>query len=303
MNIDDLVRAARPRPAHDWYRSDAGQRVLDLILTTAPEDRSMPRRTLTSRRLLLDGARPPSPVATAPCSCRAATSRGGVAAPDRQRRTRSGHPQRTHRRPDRGRRRSRRSRSCSRRPSVPTRIPTSGVCTSFRHRGRIADRSGPCPPLHDHPAFGVGAVGTRRSAGPGTPCSPRWTPEPPSPRRPTSRVAGRGSPTRWTLPGPTVILADPGPWKRLPAPTSKPAGAHRPGCRTDLLPGRAPVHRRTAGDAAGGSGRSRTAVEVAPAQRHTERHRQCAVRGGWGSGIRRPPRPAYARRRTGCWPR
>ena len=36
MDIDELVRAARPRTAPGWARSEAGQRVLDGVVAAPP---------------------------------------------------------------------------------------------------------------------------------------------------------------------------------------------------------------------------------------------------------------------------
>ncbi|GAA1367807.1 CU044_5270 family protein [Catellatospora chokoriensis] len=67
MDIDELVRAARPRTAPGWARSEAGQRVLDGVIAAPPSRNGAVRATPArpARRLLLAGALPAVAVAAA----------------------------------------------------------------------------------------------------------------------------------------------------------------------------------------------------------------------------------------------
>ncbi|MEU8079038.1 CU044_5270 family protein [Catellatospora citrea] len=67
MDIDELVRAARPRTAPGWARSEAGQRVLDGVIAAPPSRSGAVRATPArpARRLLLAGALPAVAVAAA----------------------------------------------------------------------------------------------------------------------------------------------------------------------------------------------------------------------------------------------
>lgn len=67
MDIDELVRAARPRTAPGWARSEAGQRVLDGVVAAPPGRSGAVRATPArpARRLLLAGALPAVAVAAA----------------------------------------------------------------------------------------------------------------------------------------------------------------------------------------------------------------------------------------------